>query len=609
MDESIAEHRPEADDVEHAQNTYPDVCNDDILLDESKHQSHITHEATCSKCSAVGNDDAVKETSNIGVESIKSISESFAEKELVQKEGKVVYAPSDSLEPDVGKDEAVAEASRTVGETQGNLHENAHHHRKGSTGANNLVQSEGIASMITGDDGFQSRGNQIASPASPMRPRRAQRKGSKRSYVEALESSPLPSAASEPWKAGHLIPEQGFHDSVFSSAKIAITSMSSRRKKKRKEKQETYPIVSDVVFDKRYLDFSQSPQGYLDELVRTSKSVLIPKEDQSPPILESIPIEPDLGDSASRIGHEYQARVPKSKKDFKDKFGDGYLPEYDTLWDPYRANLAERRGQDIDGFLNINCELIKKECLMTLLHLFDYDVAVAESEYRRIRAFGGEPSSKLSSEQSEVFQNFLNNDKKDFVVLAEKLNRSKSDCMIHYYNWKRRDASYPTLKAEWKNDFCFICNDGGDLLVCDGEYILEHLKMSVKYCCSDKLLSGCERAYHLGCLKPPLAEIPEGDWFCPLCVNRKGKVLPISTLSPSAIGNRLRFSEKDDDARSLRRRVDGSTRDESIEENSKAIKNEPIHKMKSHTENSRSLDQIQTTPVSNELDADYSVVV
>ena len=138
---------------------------------------------------------------------------------------------------------------------------------------------------------------------------------------------------------------------------------------------------------------------------------------------------------------------------------------------------------------------------------------------------------------------------------------------------------------------------------------LNTLKMSVKFCCSDKLLSGCERAYHLGCLKPPLAEIPEGDWFCPLCVNRKGKVLPISTLSPSAIGNRLRFSEKDDDARSLRRRVDGSTRDESIEENSKTIENGPVDKMESHTENSRSLDQIQMTPVSNELDADYSVVV
>jgi len=27
----------------------------------------------------------------------------------------------------------------------------------------------------------------------------------------------------------------------------------------------------------------------------------------------------------------------------------------------------------------------------------------------------------------------------------------------------------------------------------------------------------CEGAYHLGCLTPPLTEIPDGEWFCPKC--------------------------------------------------------------------------------------------
>ena len=27
----------------------------------------------------------------------------------------------------------------------------------------------------------------------------------------------------------------------------------------------------------------------------------------------------------------------------------------------------------------------------------------------------------------------------------------------------------------------------------------------------------CPRVYHLHCLTPPLAAIPEGDWFCPRC--------------------------------------------------------------------------------------------
>jgi len=35
------------------------------------------------------------------------------------------------------------------------------------------------------------------------------------------------------------------------------------------------------------------------------------------------------------------------------------------------------------------------------------------------------------------------------------------------------------------------------ILLCDGKY--------------------CNREYHLGCLKPPLKEIPSGDWYCPDC--------------------------------------------------------------------------------------------
>ena len=27
----------------------------------------------------------------------------------------------------------------------------------------------------------------------------------------------------------------------------------------------------------------------------------------------------------------------------------------------------------------------------------------------------------------------------------------------------------------------------------------------------------CDRGYHIACLKPPLAQEPEGDWYCPLC--------------------------------------------------------------------------------------------
>merc|ERR1712085_76704 len=52
------------------------------------------------------------------------------------------------------------------------------------------------------------------------------------------------------------------------------------------------------------------------------------------------------------------------------------------------------------------------------------------------------------------------------------------------------------------NDTCVICENVGELLICDG----------------------CERSYHRQCLDPPLAlgNVPDGDWFCPPCSNDEG---------------------------------------------------------------------------------------
>jgi len=44
-------------------------------------------------------------------------------------------------------------------------------------------------------------------------------------------------------------------------------------------------------------------------------------------------------------------------------------------------------------------------------------------------------------------------------------------------------------------EFCQVCKDGGELLCCDN----------------------CPSAYHIFCLQPPVAEIPDGRWQCPRC--------------------------------------------------------------------------------------------
>jgi hypothetical protein len=192
---------------------------------------------------------------------------------------------------------------------------------------------------------------------------------------------------------------------------------------------------------------------------------------------------------------------------------------YDTIWDPKLAAEAERRGEDIEGFLSGNHELVAKELRMRLLHMFEYSVSRATIEYQRITKFGGVPTSKLAREEGKKFEKLVKHKKKDFYALSKKLKRSKTDCMIHYYNWKRTQGFYSQMKKEWRNDYCMACDDGGDLIVCDT----------------------CEHAYHPECLNPPLETIPKGEWKCPRCeppkTTRQGRrINRPQTFSPRSPG-------------------------------------------------------------------------
>lgn len=51
------------------------------------------------------------------------------------------------------------------------------------------------------------------------------------------------------------------------------------------------------------------------------------------------------------------------------------------------------------------------------------------------------------------------------------------------------------------DDYCRSCGRMGDLLCCEL----------------------CPAVYHLACLKPPLSEVPAGDWLCPVCESQKVK--------------------------------------------------------------------------------------
>lgn len=183
---------------------------------------------------------------------------------------------------------------------------------------------------------------------------------------------------------------------------------------------------------------------------------------------------------------------------------------YEALWDPVLANKAEKDGQDIDGFLlGSNMTLSEREMKMKLLHVCDYNVADAQEEYNRIRGFGWEEDTSWSDEEKEKLKGLLETLRlKDFNYIAKEMKRSRSDCLVYYYRWKRTSRVYAETKKTWKhwhrseskNDYCTLCDDGGSLMV---------------------LCDRCDCAYHLSCLDPPLSVIPEGDWFCPKCISKK----------------------------------------------------------------------------------------
>ncbi|XP_010251295.1 PREDICTED: methyl-CpG-binding domain-containing protein 9 [Nelumbo nucifera] len=64
-------------------------------------------------------------------------------------------------------------------------------------------------------------------------------------------------------------------------------------------------------------------------------------------------------------------------------------------------------------------------------------------------------------------------------------------------------------KAPWDDGVCKVCGidkDDDSVLLCDT----------------------CDSEYHTYCLNPPLARIPEGNWYCPSCISNQCKTLDTS---------------------------------------------------------------------------------
>lgn len=145
---------------------------------------------------------------------------------------------------------------------------------------------------------------------------------------------------------------------------------------------------------------------------------------------------------------------------------------------------------------------------MELLHRSNYSVERARSEMMNFYGDDGDgfPSDvqPFNFEECEAFSKAIVAESKDISKVAKKVGRSVTCCLIHYYSKFKKSPEYQRLKEDVlkrnnAEDYCHICDDGGELICCDS----------------------CNKAFHLKCLSPPLRKLPIGEWFCPSCARTR----------------------------------------------------------------------------------------
>ncbi|KAL8157111.1 methyl-CpG-binding domain-containing protein 9-like isoform X2 [Apium graveolens] len=132
---------------------------------------------------------------------------------------------------------------------------------------------------------------------------------------------------------------------------------------------------------------------------------------------------------------------------------------------------------------------------------------VQEVWYNIRKAYGNH--SKLTDLAETLSRKFVEMYEEEVLTLVHKI---------------RENANTNSLSDEYKKELI-------DVLACATESLLPKAPWDegvCKICGMDKhdvsvlLCDTCDSEYHTYCLNPPLVRIPEGNWYCPSCIARKG---------------------------------------------------------------------------------------
>jgi len=192
----------------------------------------------------------------------------------------------------------------------------------------------------------------------------------------------------------------------------------------------------------------------------------------------------------------------------------------DQMWNKTLAQAALNNEKAANDYIDSLHTYQKGRGIMTL-HQCEYKVSNAAQRFNKQTQANvpypdkpegvGQPASQkshallegtpFSQQERTVFDAAIREHRKNWPKIAKDVGTSVNRCLIHYYStYKAGEGGYAKTKKLWEqSDTCLVCQDGGELICCDGE--------------------GCVNSYHLHCIG--LEEIPTGEWYCPECLSRK----------------------------------------------------------------------------------------
>uniref|UniRef100_A0A7S4VXZ5 PHD-type domain-containing protein n=1 Tax=Ditylum brightwellii TaxID=49249 RepID=A0A7S4VXZ5_9STRA len=159
------------------------------------------------------------------------------------------------------------------------------------------------------------------------------------------------------------------------------------------------------------------------------------------------------------------------------------------------------------NFVHLTVPHNKKEAGMVALHENNYSFPGFYEALNKVTPLDG---SDWNQEERGLFHVLTLDSRKDLHTVSKKMGKSMNNCLTYYLGKYKHSDGYrftkeicvqerEDKKSRGNAEACAVCKEGGNLLICDT----------------------CEFGFHLDCVRPPLLNIPEGNWDCDDCLNMK----------------------------------------------------------------------------------------